>query len=292
VSSASSDRRGSNVAHEGSNGSAGSAPLLELREVTKRFGGLPAVHNLSFSVPEGEVLGIIGPNGAGKSTLISLIGGAIPPTAGAVSYQGRDIGRLAPHSRSRLGIARTFQVTQPFVGLDVRDNVLVGALFGRRDLSRNEATRVADEVLARVGLARKARLKGDQLTVADRKRLEMARALATNPKLLLLDEVMAGLTPNEVDQAVELIRDINRSGVTVLVVEHIMRAIRGVSDRVLVMHHGRKIAEDTPDMVLSDPRVIEAYLGERYSKQRQAAQAGQTAVSAEIIENEWKEGLA
>jgi branched-chain amino acid transport system ATP-binding protein len=278
------------MAEGGRNGAA--APLLELSEVTKRFGGLPAVHNLSFAVREGEVLGIIGPNGAGKSTLISLIGGAISPTAGAVSYQGRNIDRLSPHARSRLGIARTFQVTQPFVGLDVRENVLVGALFGRRALSRNEAMRVVDEVLLRVGLARKAGFKGDQLTVADRKRLEMARALATDPKLLLLDEVMAGLTPNEVDQAVELIRGINRSGVTVLVVEHIMRAIRGVSDRVLVMHHGSKIAEDTPDVVLSDPRVIEAYLGERFSKQRQATQGSQTQIRPETIENEWKEGLA
>ncbi len=271
-------------------GRTGPIQLLELRGATKRFGGLPAVDDLSFAVREGEVLGIIGPNGAGKSTLIGLIGGAIAPTAGTVHYQGRNIGRLSPHARSHLGIARTFQIAQPFVGLDVRENVLVGALFGQRDLGHAEALRVADEVLTRVGLARKARLKGGQLTVADRKRLEMARALATNPKLLLLDEVMAGLTSNEVDQAVGLIREINRSGVTVLVVEHIMRAIRGVSDRVLVMHHGRKIAEDAPDVVLSDPRVIEAYLGERYSKQRETTQADQPG--AEVIENEWKEGLA
>jgi branched-chain amino acid transport system ATP-binding protein len=267
---------------------------LDLLSVTKRFGGLPAVDDLSFAVREGEVLGIIGPNGAGKSTLIGLIGGALAPTAGTVAYQGRTIGRLSPHARSQLGIARTFQLTQPFVGLDVRENVLVGALFGRKQLGRGEAQRVADEVLERVGLTRKARLRGDELTVADRKRLEVARALATNPRLLLLDEVMAGLTPNEVDQAVGLIREINRSGVTVLVVEHIMRAIRGVSDRVLVMHHGRKIAEDAPDAVLADPRVIEAYLGERYAKQRQAASgtelSGQPA--DEPPADEWKEGLA
>jgi branched-chain amino acid transport system ATP-binding protein len=262
---------------------------LELSGVVKRFGGLPAVDDLSFAVREGEVLGIIGPNGAGKSTLIGLIGGAIAPTAGTVYFQGRNIGRFSPHARSHLGIARTFQVTQPFIGMDVRENVLVGALFGRQDLSRAQAARVVDEVLDRVGLMRKARAKGDELTVADRKRLEMARALATNPTLLLLDEVMAGLTPNEVDQAVELIREINRSGVTVLVVEHIVRAIRGVSDRVLVMHHGRKIAEDTPEVVLSDPRVIEAYLGERYAKQQGGAGS---ALALPALADDWKEGLA
>lgn len=261
------------------------AIILQLDGVTKRFGGLPAVDNLSFSVRQGEILGIIGPNGAGKSTMIGLIGGAISPTAGTVRYMGQDIGGMPPSKRAHLGIARTFQITQPFVELDVRENVLVGALFGRRSLRRTEGLKIADAVLERVGLAGKAALKGAQLTVADRKRLEMARALATNPNLLLLDEVMAGLTPVEVAQAVELIREINRSGVTVLVVEHIVRAIRNVSDRVLVLHHGRKIAEDLPDRVLSDPAVIEAYLGERYAKQRQA-QKEQTA------DESWKEGLA
>src|SRR5260221_1053293 len=248
-------------------------PLLELEHVPKRFGGLPGVEDLSFSVRQGEVLGMIGPNGAGKSTAISLIGGALAPTAGTVRFQGRAITGLAPRRRAQLGIARTFQIPQPFAQLDTRENVIVGALFAGHERSRGAAAQGADAVLEGVGLARKARLKGEELTVADRKRLEMARALAIHPQLLLLDEVMAGLTPREVGEAVELIREINQSGVTVLVVEHVMRAITGVSDRILVLHHGRKIAEDAPDVVLSDPSVIEAYLGERYARQRAAEQA-------------------
>ena len=273
------------------------APMLELEQVTKRFGGLPAVEDLSFRLRQGEVLGMIGPNGAGKSTAISLIGGALAPTAGTIRFQGRDITRLAPHRRAQLGIARTFQLTQPFAQLDIRENVIVGALFGGAAGSRASAAARADAVLERVGLSRKARLKGDELTVADRKRLEMARALATNPQLLLLDEVMAGLTPREVGEAVELIREINQSGVTVLVVEHVMRAITGVSDRILVLHHGRKIAEDAPDAVLSDPRVVEAYLGERYARRRAADQAagateaGSAAPEPPTPDDVWKEGL-
>ncbi|HEU5347781.1 MAG TPA: ABC transporter ATP-binding protein [Ktedonobacterales bacterium] len=250
-------------------------PILELEHVTKRFGGLPAVEDLSFSMRRGEVLGMIGPNGAGKSTAISLIGGALAPTSGVVRFQGRDITRMAPHQRAHFGIARTFQVTQPFTQLDIRDNVIVGALFGGHVRNRKEAAERADAVLERVGLAGKARLKGDELTVADRKRLEMARALAIHPQLLLLDEVMAGLTPREVGLAVDLIREINQSGVTVLVVEHVMQAITGVSDRILVLHHGRKIAEDVPDAVLSDPKVVEAYLGERYARKRAEQQSRQ-----------------
>lgn len=246
-------------------------PLLQLVGVTKRFGGLAAVNDLSFSLQKGEILGVIGPNGAGKSTMVSLIGGSMAPTSGTILYQEQNINRLPPNRRAHLGIARTFQITQPFVGLDVRENVMVGAFFGQRSLSRAGALRIADEVLERVNLTHKAAFKGDQLTIADRKRLEMARALATRPQLLLLDEVMSGLTATEVTQAVELIRQINQSGVTVLVIEHIVRAIAKVSDRILVLHHGRKIAENQSSQVLSDPSVIEAYLGERYAKNRMQA---------------------
>ncbi len=243
-------------------------PLLQLAGVTKRFGGLSAVNDLSFSLQQGEILGVIGPNGAGKSTMVNLIGGSLPPTSGTIFYQGHDINRLPPNRRVHLGIARTFQITQPFIGLDVRENVMVGAFFGQRRLNRTKALRVADDILECVNLAHKATFKGCQLTTADRKRLEIARALATNPQLLLLDEVMAGLTSTEVAQAVELIQQINKTGVTVLIIEHIVHAIATVSNRILVLHHGQKIAEDKPSQVLSDAKVIGAYLGERYAKQR------------------------
>jgi branched-chain amino acid transport system ATP-binding protein len=246
----------------------GDPPLLELSGVTRLFGGLPAVDDLSFTVRRGEVLGVIGPNGAGKSTVVGLIAGALTPTSGEIRYRERNINTMRANRRARLGIARTFQITQPFAGLDIRENVLIGALYGRRRLRRSAALRIADSVLDTVGLKNKATLKGDELTTADRKRLELARALATDPELLLLDEVMAGLTNMEVIEAVALIREINQGGVTVVVIEHIMRAITGVSDRVLVMHHGRKIAEDVPSRVLSDPAVIEAYLGARYAGRR------------------------
>jgi branched-chain amino acid transport system ATP-binding protein len=259
-------------------------PLLQLMSVTKRFGGLAAVDDLSFSLQKGEILGVIGPNGAGKSTMVNVIGGSMTPTSGMILYQGHDITRLPPNRRAHLGIARTFQVTQPFMGLDVRENVMVGAFFGQQGRNRTKALRIADEVLERVNLAHKATFKGDQLTIADRKRLEMARALATNPQLLLLDEVMAGLTATEVAQAVELIKQINKTGVTILVIEHIVRAIASASNRILVLHHGRKIAEDEPSQVLSDPKVIEAYLGERYAHKRTQEDVSVSSITLEDLQ--------
>jgi len=259
-------------------------PLLQLVGVTKRFGGLAAVNDLSFSLQKGEILGVIGPNGAGKSTMVNVIGGSMTPTPGMILYQGHDITRLPPNRRTHLGIVRTFQVTQPFMGLDVRENVMVGAFFGQQGRNRTKALRIADEVLERVNLAHKATFKGDQLTIADRKRLEMARALATNPQLLLLDEVMAGLTATEVAQAVELIKQINKTGVTILVIEHIVRAIASASNRILVLHHGRKIAEDEPSQVLSDPKVIEAYLGERYAHKRTQEDVSVSSITLEDLQ--------
>jgi branched-chain amino acid transport system ATP-binding protein len=248
----------------------GPQPLLELRGVSKFFDGLPAVKQLDFAVQRGEIVGIIGPNGAGKTTMIGLISGSLPLSSGQIRYRGLDISRLPPHRRAYLGIARTFQVTQPFKGLSVRENVMIGALFGRRGLTQAAAREAAEAVLERVGLAAKAHFRADQLTVADRKRLELARALALEPELLLLDEVMAGLTPTEMEQAIALMRAIHASGVTVLVIEHVMQAIMGLSQRIMVLHQGNKIAEGPPEQVLADQRVIEAYLGERYAREQQS----------------------
>jgi branched-chain amino acid transport system ATP-binding protein len=239
--------------------------LLEGRGVTKRFGGLHAVEDLDFSVATGEIVALIGPNGAGKTTLVNVITGLLPIDAGSIVFEGRAIDGLRAHERNRLGIARTFQVVRPFRGLSVLDNVLAGALFGRAE-ARAEASRPRDRaeaVLELVGLSAKAGLVAEQLTVADKKRVELARALATRPALLLLDEVMSGLTPTEVDEMIALVRRIHGSGVTVLLIEHVMRAVMSISDRVLVLQNGRKLAEGDPAGVAADPAVIAAYLGRR-----------------------------
>ncbi len=225
-----------------------------------------ALKNVNFEVREGEILGLVGPNGAGKSTLINIISGIYRPDSGKVVFRGREITGLPPHRICRLGITRTFQNVETFPELNALENVLVGALFGKRNGDRSEALGRAEEVLRFVDFPQdKLEVKVKNLNVGELKKLQLARALATEPKLLLLDEVTTGLNPKESKDAVKMIRRIRDSGVTILMVEHIMRIIMGVSDRIVVLNYGEKIAEGTPREVANDQRVIESYLGEAYS---------------------------
>jgi branched-chain amino acid transport system ATP-binding protein len=238
--------------------------------VTKRFGGVAALSDVSLQVSPGEVLGVIGPNGAGKSTLLNCVSGLLRLDAGRISLEGRVISGLPPHRVAELGIGRTFQIVKPFQSMTVRENTAVGALFGSSSarLPPREAFRSADEVLELVGLSAKSGRTVASLTIPDRKRLEVARALATRPRLLLLDEVMAGLNPVEVDEALEMVRQVQRSGVTIVLIEHVMRVVLGVCARVVVLHFGQVLAEGDPQAVLRDEKVVEAYLGERYARQQ------------------------
>jgi branched-chain amino acid transport system ATP-binding protein len=248
------------------------ADLLSLDGVTKRFGGVAALSDVTFAVAEGEILGIIGPNGAGKTTLLNCVSGVYRPDAGRISFNGQDISRMAPHKVARLGIGRTFQVVKPFQSMTVRENAAVGALFGSEQARRppREAFKVADEILELVGMSSKAATKVASLTVPDRKRLEVARALATRPRLLLLDEVMAGLNPVEVDQALEMVRTVHSEGITIVLIEHVMRVVVGVCHRAVVLNFGQVLADGEPQEVLKNQQVIEAYLGEKYAR-RQAS---------------------
>jgi branched-chain amino acid transport system ATP-binding protein len=244
-------------------------PVLETRSLGRRFGGLQAVRDVSFSVPPGQTLGVIGPNGAGKSTFINLVTGHIKPTSGQVLIDGKDMTGAKPWAIAKARVARTFQIVKPFRGMTVRENVAVGVLYGPEGTGvMSHALAQADEVLDEVGLGPLADRPPGELSVADARRLEFAKALALRPRLLLLDEVMAGLRHSEIEPSLELIRKLKARGMTIIAVEHVMKAILAISDQVLVLHQGQVLTSGEPRTVLSDARVIEAYLGSRYAKRQ------------------------
>lgn len=236
--------------------------LLSLQGVSKRFGGLQALFNVTFDLPQGQILGLIGPNGAGKTTLFNAINGVYPPESGRIVFRERDVTGFKPYQLARMGMARTHQIVRPLNELSVRENVMVGACFGHENQDLGNSAKIADEVLEFVGLAVRTDQLAGSLNVAQKKRLEMARALAAHPHLLLLDEVLAGLNHSEIDNMIQTVLKIREQGITIIMIEHVMKAVMNVSDRIIVLDYGEQIAEGNPEAIAKDEKVIEAYLGD------------------------------
>jgi branched-chain amino acid transport system ATP-binding protein len=240
--------------------------MLEVQGLTRRFGGVVAVNDVTLSLAPGEIVGLIGPNGAGKTTLVNLITGFLPKSSGVVRFDGCDISATAPHLIARQGIARTFQIVQPFSEMTVFENVLAGAVFSGRNGNHAAAVTMAHECLEFTGLDRQARYLASELSLANRKRLELAKSLAMRPRLLFLDEVNAGLNTGEIDAALTLIRNIAARGVTIVIIEHLLKIIASLVSRIVVLHHGAKLSEGKPSEVLRDPTVIKAYIGNKFAQ--------------------------
>ena len=242
--------------------------LLSLQGVSKRFGGLQALMNITFDLPQGQILGLIGPNGAGKTTLFNVINGVYRPETGRITFCDKDVTGFKPYQLAKMGMARTHQIVRPLNELSVRENVMVGACFGHENQDLSNAAKIADEVLDFVGLtAREDQLAGS-LNVAQKKRLEMARTLASHPYLLLLDEVLAGLNHSEIDNMIQTVLKIREQGITIIMIEHVMKAVMNVSDRIVVLDYGQQIAEGNPEAITNDPKVVEAYLGDPHLAER------------------------
>ena len=236
--------------------------LLSLQGVSKRFGGLQALLSVTFDLPQGQILGLIGPNGAGKTTLFNVINGVYRPESGRIIFRDKDVTGLKPYWLARMGMARTHQIVRPLNELSVRENVMVGACFGHERQDLGNAAKIAEEILEFVGLANRTDQLAGSLNVAQKKRLEMARALASHPYLLLLDEVLAGLNHSEIDNMIQTVLRIREQGITIIMIEHVMKAMMNVSDRIIVLDYGEQIAEGNPETITNDPKVVEAYLGD------------------------------